>query len=151
MPRSVPLAFALLLVLTAGCVSDSGPSEWTVTPSDDGSSVTGESDDRGTERVDDAPELSNETAKERALHAEERYLERRLANEGCVAEWGTWGTVTSEEATLRNHSVEGVTVDVKHPYWWGNDDVSYDGASRARYLVTPDVSTRLDGDRVDPC
>lgn len=42
------------------------------------------------------PSISNETATERALAAEESYLTERLQDAPCLAEWGTASTTVSE-------------------------------------------------------
>lgn len=102
--------------------------------------------------VPGGPAVSDETARERALTAEERYLRTRLGNAACVDGWGTNSyTGVEAEATVRNRTSEGVSVDVVHPFWYGTETVEADGRSEATYLVTENATRRLDGTTVSPC
>lgn len=100
-----------------------------------------------------APVLTVETAITRALCAEERYLRRQLQHADCVDSWGTYdaGGSPDKEATVVNQTSNGIYVDVQHPYWWGNTEVSDDSFSTATYLVTGNRTRRVSGRAVDPC
>lgn len=138
----------LLLVASAGCLG--GPSqvsEWVVTDRC-GSQSAAEMDvnDTASESLS-----SNATTEERALCAEELYLEHQFRNASCVDSWDTHGIVVEEETSIVNETGDGTYVDVRHPYVWGNEDVSDDGFSEAIYLVTADRIVRVRGDTVTPC
>ena len=90
-------------------------------------------------------------ATDRALAAEETYVSEQLSAAECVTEWGTDPTVEDREAAVTNRSVDGVAVNVTQPYWYGTADTDADGATAARYLVTENATTRLDGDELSPC
>lgn len=90
--------------------------------------------------------------KERALAAEEAYISEELENASCVDEWGLtdyggWG----KEATPINRSSDGVYVEVRHPYWFGTEELEADAGSEATYLVTDNGVQRLGGTKVSPC
>ena len=113
-----------------------------------------------TENQTIAPsDLSDSAAKERALAAEEEYLEGQLSGATCLDDWGTTPTVVSKEATVTDRTEDGVRVDVRHPYWYtrtmsdqGTSIQEHaDGGSRATYLVTREDADRVDGDIVTPC
>ena len=96
--------------------------------------------------------ISNETVMERALAAEETYLEAAFRNASCVESWGTEATVGIDRgATVVNRTADGVYVEVTHPYWYGTDDTEADGGSNALYLVTSETVHRVRGDDVSPC
>lgn len=98
------------------------------------------------------PAVSDETARERALTAEERHLRDRLGNASCVDGWGTNSyTGVEAEANVVNRTSAGVYVDVVHPFWYGTETVEADGRSAATYLVTPNATRRLDGTTIAPC
>lgn len=103
--------------------------------------------------------LSDPAAKERALAAEEEYLEGQLAGATCLDDWGTTATVIEKEATVIDRTEDGVRVEVIHPYWY-TKTVSGQGTSiqehadagtRATYLVTTEDADRVNGDVVTPC
>lgn len=94
------------------------------------------------------PGVSNETAKERALAAEESHLAETLGNVGCLDEWGTTATTASKRATISNRSSDGVYVAVTHPYWYYTDEVEADGSTNALYVVTAETTERKRGDPV---
>lgn len=96
--------------------------------------------------------ISNASATERALAAEEASLEAVFRNASCVESWGTDATVgIDREATVVNRTADGVYVEVTHPYWYGTDDTEADDGSHALYLVTPETVHRVRGDDVSPC
>ena len=117
------------------------------------------------ETSDDQPiaptALSDAEAKERALHAEETYLERQLSSASCLDEWDTTATTVRKNATITDRTTEGVRVEVVHPFWstetWteAGSNRSYqshtDGGSKAQYLVTPKTIKRLGGDSLSLC
>lgn len=107
-------------------------------------------------------DISDESAKERALAAEEEFIEDRLSAASCLDDWGTWASVgIDEEATIQERTSKGVVVDVTHPFWYtavrteqssSRTGISEaDGATNAQYLVTIDATERLDGDELSPC
>lgn len=100
-----------------------------------------------------APELTVETAITRALCAEERYLRQQLQQANCVDSWGAYdaGGSPDEEGTVVNRTSNGIYVDVQHPYWWGNSEVSDDSFSTATYLVIGNRTRRVSGRAVEPC
>ncbi|MFC7202224.1 hypothetical protein ACFQJC_01750 [Haloferax namakaokahaiae] len=100
-------------------------------------------------------ELSNTSAKQRALDAEREYLESRLGNASCLSEWGITATTTSKEAAITNRTAEGVLVEIRHPYSYeakhGDSYSIADQSSQATYLVTNEGAERVSGDDVSPC
>ena len=136
-----------IATLLAGC---SGPDVTT----DPGSPT--DTTDNGT--ISPA-KLSDSTARERALAAEEEYLEGQLAGAPCLDDWGTTATVVSKEATVTDRTEDGVRVDVLHPYWYTRTVTDQgtsiqehaDAGSRATYLVTTEGADRVNGDVVAPC
>lgn len=107
----------------------------------------------GTEtRGSDGTDVGDEEAKERALAAEEDYLTSQFENASCIEEWGltAYGGI-AENATISNRTVDGVYVEVTHPYWYGTGQDEVDYGSTALYLVTPDNVQRIDGDDISPC
>ena len=102
--------------------------------------------------IDGGPAVTDEAARERALAAEEQYLRDRLENASCAEGWGTNSyTGIQQEATVVNHTTDGVFVDVVHPFWYGTATVDADGRSEATYLVTDDEARRVRGTDVSPC
>ena len=135
-PRHALLfAFVLTSVALAGCASLPG----TQPPSTTTTTV--------------APSaLSDSTAKEQALNAEETYLSAHLQNASCLESWGTEPTAVSKQATVMNRTTSGVVVDVTHPYHYATTDGKHaDVGSDARYLVTLNDTTRVSGDDIHPC
>jgi hypothetical protein len=98
-------------------------------------------------------EIPNESAKERALDAEEAYLKAQFRNASCVESWGTYATAgIDRNATIINRTADGVYVEVTHPYWYGTDDnTEVDDGSTALYLVKHETVHRIRGDDVSPC
>ena len=97
-------------------------------------------------------DVSNETATDRALAAEEKYIETRLEGATCVDGWGFedyvgWG----EAATALNRSDGGVYVAVRHPFWYSTAELDADVGTEATYLVTADGARRVGGTEVSPC
>lgn len=97
-------------------------------------------------------ETTNERAKDRALTAEKKHITEQLENASCVEDWGLgdyggWG----KEATVINQSTDGVYVTVRHPYWYGTEEVESDGGSEATYQVTDAEVQRLSGTNISPC
>lgn len=97
------------------------------------------------------PSVSDANATDRALAAEEAYVSEHLSTAECVTEWGTDPTVVDRNATVTNRTADSVAVTVTQPYWYGTTDTEADGASEARYLVTANETTRVDGDDLSPC
>ena len=95
---------------------------------------------------------ADRAAEQRALAHEEAYLEDRLANASCLTSYGTTDTVGGERASVISHRLDGRTVRVTHPYWYGTDEVEADSFSEAVYLVSGDTVRRVRGDPVNlPC
>ena len=102
----------------------------------------------------DAPVRStpaDEEAERRAIDAEESYLVERFENASCLTGWGLSETTAQTTATVSERTAEGVVVDVTHAYWLSTEELSADGASEARYLVTAEDARRIDGDSISPC
>lgn len=96
--------------------------------------------------------VSNATATERALDAEQSYLTERLQDASCLADWGTTPTTVSERATVTNRTSSGVYVEVTHPYWYSTEGMDADGGTNAVYLVTEERTERERGETVSiPC
>ncbi|PSQ27184.1 hypothetical protein BRD03_07925 [Halobacteriales archaeon QS_9_68_17] len=96
-------------------------------------------------------DVSDAAARDRALAAEEEFLEAELGNASCLNDWGTTPSTASESAEVVERSAEGVTVSVTHPYWFSTDDAEADGASNAFHVVTGDETRRASGTEIDPC
>lgn len=94
------------------------------------------------------PEFSNETAKERALAAEESYLTGKLQNISCLEEWGTTETTVSKQATVTKRTSDGVYVEVTHPYWYTTEQSEADSSTEALYVVSDEGTERRSGDSV---
>lgn len=94
------------------------------------------------------PSVSNQTAKNRALDAEESHLADQLQNASCLEDWGTTETTVSKRATVTKRTSEGVYVEVTHPYWYTKDDTESDQGSDALYVVTDETTERESGDSV---
>ena len=92
-----------------------------------------------------------DAAGDRALAAEEAYLDDRLAAADCLDSYGTAEIVVSERARVVAVRPTGLVVAVRHPYAYSTTDLEADDASEARYLVGPTATERLVGDRIDPC
>ena len=91
-------------------------------------------------------------ARDQALTAEEEYITEQLGNASCVKEWGLTDYVGWEKgATVINRSVDGVYVEVTHPYWYSTEEVEADIGSEATYRVTGDEVKRVSGTTVSPC
>ncbi|WP_410766939.1 hypothetical protein [Haloferax sp. DFSO60] len=98
-------------------------------------------------------EITNGTAAQRALAAEESYLKSQLQNASCLTSWGTLSTTGSKEVNVVNRTSDGIAVEVQHPYSYGKEDplVEADGYSRATYLVTEERVERIAGREISPC
>ena len=94
---------------------------------------------------------STENITDAAMNAEEAYLTSVLENAPCLESWGTFATVTDPEATVENRTAGKAYVSIRHPYWYGTESESFDGASRAMYVVNADGAWRIHGDSVAPC
>ena len=97
-------------------------------------------------------DVPNETATDRALAAEEEYIETRLESATCVDGWGfeDYGG-HGETATALNRSDGGVYVVVRHPFWYLTAELEADVGTEATYLVTADGARRVGGTEVSPC
>lgn len=95
-------------------------------------------------------DVSNWTAKERALDAEETLLTDHLQNASCLENWGTTETTVSKRATVTKRTSDGVYVEVTHPYWYHTDDTEADLGSNALYVVTDETTERKRGDSLSP-
>ena len=102
--------------------------------------------------VHDETELGDESARERALSAEEAFITQQLENAPCVEGWGLteYGGI-AKDAVIENRTADGVYVEVTHPYWYGTEQDEVDGGTTARYLVTAENVQRIDGDKLNPC
>ena len=119
--------------MSAGCINQSGylndeANTWTV--------------ERPCESEFEG-ETKNQNVTDEVLCAEEQYLQSQLEQADCVNEWGTSGTVVEEQASIINETANETYVHVRHPYSWGNNKISSDGASNATYLVTRDRIKRV--------
>lgn len=119
--------------------------------SDDGTGTASTAETTGTGTPVPRSALSDESATERALAAEESYLTTQLRRASCLEDWGTSPTVVNEAATVTDRRADGVYVEVRHPYWYSTANAEADGGSEARYRVGPNVAERVDGDRLSPC
>ena len=95
--------------------------------------------------------ISNESAKERALVSEQMYLKHQLSNATCLDSWGTSSATVTERAVIVNRSRHGIRVSVTHPYWYGEEQNAADSYSEAQYIVTKNNTQRVSGDNVSPC
>ena len=97
-------------------------------------------------------DVSNGTATDRALAAEEEYIETRLESATCVDGWGfeDYGG-GGETTTALNRSDGGVYVAVRHPFWYSTAELDADVGTEATYLVTADGARRVGGTEVSPC
>lgn len=103
-------------------------------------------------RSDGTAKISNSSAKDRALAAEEQYITEQLGNASCVDSWGLVSfTGLQKEATVTNRTSDGVYVVVRHPYVYSTEEVDADVESEAHYLVTSDDIDRISGTEVSPC
>ena len=96
--------------------------------------------------------MSNETATDRALAAEEAYIETRLESATCVdgrgfENYGAWG----ETATALNRSDGGVYVAVGRLFRYATAELDADVGTEATYLVTADDARWVGGTEVSPC
>lgn len=96
----------------------------------------------GTEVNSDTPtqslEISDESAKVRALEHERSYVRDAIENHD---EYG-FGVGNAEVA---NRTANGVYVVVQYPYWYSSGDVEADGVSEARYVINETTIKRVDG------
>ncbi|MFC7071459.1 hypothetical protein [Halobaculum lipolyticum] len=95
--------------------------------------------------------FASDAAGDRALAAEQAFLEDRLAAADCLDSYGTGEVVVSERARVVGVRPTGLVVDVRHPYALSTGRLEADAVAEARYLVGPDAVRRLDGDEIDPC
>jgi len=152
MHRFVLIVIVVGGVLFIGCVGQANDATWTVTPPCSGASgPAATSEPSPTTGTGSVASISNASAKEWALCAEERYLRTTLDSAGCLNEWGTSATVVEETATVLNRTADAIYLDIRHPYWFSKGSLSDDGFSEATYLVTSDLITRTEGDAVAPC
>lgn len=96
------------------------------------------------------PEVSNGTARSRALAAEESYLTEHLQNASCLEDWGTTATTVSKRATVTKRTSDGIYVEVTHPYWYYTQETEADLGSDALYIVTDETTERTRGESVSP-
>ena len=96
------------------------------------------------------PDVSNRTARRRALAAEESYLTDHLQNASCLEDWGTTETTVSKRATVTKRTSDGVYVEVTHPYWYYTDETEADLGSDALYVVTDETTERKRGESISP-
>lgn len=100
--------------------------------------------------------LSVPLAEHRALSAEGDYLEDRLENAPCLADWGTFeGSGPSANASVTGVDAFGLRVRITVPYSYRtrseNTTIHADTASRAVYIVSPVHARRVSGDAVSVC
>lgn len=95
-------------------------------------------------------DVSNWTARERALDAEGSYVTDILQNQSCLEDWGTTATTASKQATVTKRTSDGVYVEVTYPYWYTTEHVEGDSSTEARYVVTDENTERRSGDPVTP-
>jgi len=138
MPSNYTRRNVLHLCGVTGAVSIAGCSNISMADDPEGSS--------SNESSADGSDISNTTAKERALAAEEDFLTEHLERRTCLEDWGTSGSTGSEEARVTNRSADGVTVKVKHPYSYTGNSQEADRMSEAVYLVTEEETERVRGD-----
>lgn len=130
----------------AGCLGNSS-SDTGEPPRNDSPSHTSSS-----ESTTETPSLSASDAKERALHAEQTYLETQLQNASCLSTWSASTPIASNHATVENQTSNGTYVRVKHGYSYSGEKVpEADGISEALYLVTEENSERVSGRAISPC
>lgn len=121
--RIGPLAIVVLLAL-AGCA---------------GVPSGGLSDTQTHEQTTQAPSISTETAKDRALDAEKERVKTILENASNIT--GSVGIYGEKNATVLNQSSEGIYVQVKMPYSYeyhckGKDGNVDEVTTKEIYLVT---------------
>jgi hypothetical protein len=95
-------------------------------------------------------DISNQTAKERALTAESDYVSRVLSNASCLTNFDT--TISPEsEAQIINRSQRGIFVDVSFLYSYETDTVEADVGTLPIYRITDNRTVRVEGDSIEPC
>lgn len=91
----------------------------------------------------------------RARAAEERHLETRLTDAGCLTDWGVGEGTEAYATSVAGVTPRGVVVSVQVPYAYtverDGEPLFADTASEATYLVGPGGATRRGGDSVAPC
>lgn len=96
--------------------------------------------------------VTNGSAKQRALSHEEAYLQEELENAPCLDSYGTHETTDESRASVVGYQLDGRTVRVFQPYWYGTDDEEADSTSEAVYVVGGDTVYRVRGEPLDlPC
>lgn len=96
------------------------------------------------------PDVSNWTAKERALDTEGTYVTDELQNQSCLENWGTTATTASKQTNVTKRTSDGVYVEVTYPYWYTTEQTEGDSSTEARYVVTDENTERRSGDSVSP-
>ncbi|WP_058366176.1 hypothetical protein [Haloparvum sedimenti] len=142
--RRLLAAVGAVAVGSAGCLGAPPASDGTESP-------TATRTETPTPTPTPNPPVGDEEATERALAAEEAYLQDRLSAADCLENWGTTPTTASREAAVVAHTDEHVRVELQHPYWYSTASAEADSASEAVYEVTADDERRVEGDEIQPC
>ena len=96
--------------------------------------------------------VTDRGAKQRALAHEEAYLRAELSNASCVTSFGTFETTDEKRARVVGRHLDGRTVRVVHPYWYGTNRSEVDAASVAVYSVSGETVRRVRGEPLNlPC
>lgn len=96
--------------------------------------------------------VTNGDAKRRALSHEEAFLEAELENSSCLGSYGTDETTDEKRASVVGYQLDGRTVRVLHPYWYGTADEEADSTSEAVYSVSGETVRRVRGEPLNlPC
>ncbi|NHN63132.1 hypothetical protein G9463_07405 [Haloarcula sp. JP-Z28] len=139
--RSVFLAVLVLCLVGAGCVS----------PNSSEISTSTESLREDTTTDEQTPQLvANNSAKKRALSAEEDYIFNQLQNASC-ASGAPGGQTGTKYAEIINETNRGKYVEVNVPYHYSTKELEADYESKALYLIDGANIMRVNGDEITPC
>ncbi|WP_152420767.1 hypothetical protein [Haloarcula japonica] len=92
----------------------------------------------------------NDSAKKRALSAEEDYVFNQLQNASC-ASGAPGGQTGTKYAKIINETNRGKYVEANVPYHYSTKELEADYESKALYLIDGPNIMRLKGDEITPC
>lgn len=96
--------------------------------------------------------VTDRYAQRQALASEQAYLQSQLEQASCLTSSGTSETTGRNQASVVGRSVDGLTVQVSHQYWYSTERISADAFSEAVYVVGVDSVRRVRGEPLNlPC